>query len=78
MGLAAGGWASWRPELVDIPATYCLDGGVWYRVRQGVRGLLVQDEEGESAAYVLCEPATRYYRVMTRSERMPVFIGERI
>jgi hypothetical protein len=76
--LESGGWAPWRPEPVDIPATYCLDGGVWYRVRQGVRGLLVQDEQGEPAAYVLCEPATRYYRVMTRSERMPVFIGERL
>jgi hypothetical protein len=37
--------------------------------------LLVKDEP---AVYVLCEPATRYYRVMTRSERMPVLIGERI
>jgi hypothetical protein len=39
-------------------------------VRQGVRGLLVRGERGE--------PATRYYRVMTASERMPVFTGEHI
>jgi hypothetical protein len=45
---------------------------------QGVRGLLVRDEKGEPVVYVLCEPATRYYRVMTRSERMPVLIGEHI
>jgi hypothetical protein len=31
---------------------------------------LVRDEKGE--------PATRSDRVMTRSERLPVFIGERI
>jgi hypothetical protein len=67
-----------EPELVDIPATFCLDNGVWYAVRQGVRGLLARDEQGESVAYVLCEPATRYYQVMTRSDRMPVLIGERI
>jgi hypothetical protein len=76
--LEAGGWAPWEPELVDIPATFALEGGVWYAVRQGVRGLLAQDEKGEPVAYVLCEPATRYYHVMTRSERMPVLIAERI
>jgi hypothetical protein len=76
--LDAGGWAPWQPELVDIPATFCLEGGVWFRVRQGVRGLLVHDDQDEPAAYILCEPATRYYRVMTRSDRMPVFIGERL
>jgi hypothetical protein len=76
--LEAGGWAPWNPEPVDVPATYCLENGVWYMVRQGVRGLLVRDEQGAPAVYILCEPATRYYRVMTRSERMPVFIGEHI
>jgi hypothetical protein len=63
---------------VDIPATFGLDGGVWSRIRQGVRGLLVRDERGEPVVYVLCEPASRYYWVMTRSDRMPVLIGERI
>jgi hypothetical protein len=29
-------------------------------------------------AYVICEPASHYYRVMTGMDRMPVFIGERI
>ena len=26
--------------------------------------------------YLLCEPSTRYYRVMTRAEWMPVLVGE--
>jgi hypothetical protein len=47
-------------------------------VTQGVRGLLVPDERGIAVAYVICEPASHYYRVMTRSGRMPVFIDERI
>jgi hypothetical protein len=29
-------------------------------------------------AYMLCEPASHYYQVMTRSPRMPVLIDERI
>jgi hypothetical protein len=45
---------------------------------RGVRGPLMRDEKGEPAVCVLCDPATHYYRVMTRSERMPVFIGEHI
>jgi hypothetical protein len=76
--LEAGGWAPWQPEQVDIPATYCLDGGVWYRVRHGVRALLVRDAQGGPVVYVLCEPSSHYYQVMTRSERMPVLIDERI
>jgi hypothetical protein len=61
-----------------IPATFRLEGGCWCRVRRGVRGLLVRDERGEPAVYMLCEPATRYYRVGTHSECMPVLIGERL
>jgi hypothetical protein len=72
----AGRWAGLRPERVDIPATYCLAGGVWTRLKEGVRGLLVRDRAGEPVVYMLCEPATRYYRVMTRCEWMPVLIGE--
>ena len=65
-----------HPESVDIPATYGLANGVWFRVRQGMRGLLVRTRAGEPVVYVVCEPSTRYYRVMTRAEWMPVLIGE--
>jgi hypothetical protein len=60
-------------ELVEIRASAGYDNGYWYRIRQGVRGLLVGHE-----AFLIVEPATHYYRVMTRMDRMPVLIGERI
>jgi hypothetical protein len=62
---------------VDVPATLGLENGVWFQVRQGVRGLLVRDEGKVARIYLVCEPASYYYRVMTRSEWMPVLIGER-
>ena len=66
----------WR-EPVEIRASAGLDGGIWYRIRQGVRGLLVETPR-EVAAFAIVEPASHYYKVMTRQERMPVLIGERI
>lgn len=74
----AGRWAGWDAEAVDVPATVALDNGVWYAIRQGVRGVLVHDERGVPRVYVVCEPASHYYRVMTRSDWMPLLIGERI
>jgi hypothetical protein len=76
--ILAGGWQGSGAIPVDIPATLGLDRGVWYRVRQGMRGLLVPDERGNAVCYMICEPATHYYRVMTRSDRMPVLIEDRI
>src|SRR5947209_13434288 len=34
----SGGWRGFEPVPVDIPASLGLDRGVWYRVRQGMRG----------------------------------------
>jgi hypothetical protein len=73
-----GGWRGMDAIPVDIPATLALERGVWYRVRQGIRGLLVPDERGAAVAYMICEPSSHYYQVMTRSPRMPVLIEERI
>jgi hypothetical protein len=74
-----GGWGDRRVEPVVIPATMGLDKGVWYRIRQGIRGLAVQDERGCPRVYVLGEPSTRYYQVMTRGSRwMPTLIDEPI
>src|SRR5262249_7919400 len=67
-----------EPILVDFPATIGLERGVWFRIRQGIRGLLVPDERGNAVVYMICEPASHYYQVMTRSTRMPVLIEERI
>jgi hypothetical protein len=74
----AGQWAPWQPELVDIPARLCPERGVWFHVREGMRGLLVADERGVGHIDILTEPASHYYLVMTRSDRMPVLILERI
>jgi hypothetical protein len=50
--------------------------GVWLKTKVGMRGLLVRDQRGKAVVFVVCEPATRYYRVATRSEWMPVLIDE--
>jgi hypothetical protein len=74
----SGWWAGAGAEVVEVPAALGLDNGVWYAVRQGVRGLYVRDEAGVPRVYVICEPASHYYAIMTRSAWMPVLIGERI
>jgi hypothetical protein len=74
----AGYWRGLGAIPVDIPATLGLERGIWYRVRQGMRGLLVPDERGAAVCFMICEPASHYYRIMTRSDRMPLLIDERI
>jgi hypothetical protein len=36
------------------------------------------DERGLAVVYMICEPSEHYYHVMTGSQRMPVFIDQRI
>ena len=43
-----------------------------------MRVVLVPDENGVERVYVIREPSSRYYGIMTRSAWMPVLIGERI
>jgi hypothetical protein len=74
----AGRWADWRAEEVVVPASLCFDNGVWYKVRQGFRSVFVRDERGVARVYPICEPASHYYQVMTRSAWMPALVGERI
>jgi hypothetical protein len=73
-----GKWAELGAEPVVVPASMGLDRGVWYRIREGLRGLVVTDENGLTRVYVVCEPASHYYQVMTRSPWMPCLVGERI
>jgi hypothetical protein len=42
----------------------------------GDAGLLVRDRAEEPVVFLVCEPATRYYQVMTRADWMLVLIGE--
>lgn len=74
----SGRWSALEPEPVTIPASFALAGGVWFKVTVGVKGLVVRNRGGALVVYVVCEPATRYFRVMTRSEFMPVLVGELI
>jgi hypothetical protein len=77
--LADGGWAGTQAVRVDIPASYGLERrGVWFLIEAGIRGILVPDERGAAVCYMICEPASHYYRIMTGSTRMPVFIDQRI
>src|SRR4051794_41331187 len=39
-----GAWADWGGVEVEVPATMGLDGGVWFVIRRGVRGVLVPVE----------------------------------
>lgn len=73
-----GGWQGLDGVVVDIPATLALEKGVWFRVHEGARGLLVPDERGAAVCYMICRPATHYYHVMTRSDRMPLLIDQNI
>ncbi len=74
-----GLWARSGGVFVDIPASYGLEyRGVWYAIEVGIRRLLAPDEYGRAVAYMICEPSSHYYRVMTGAERMPVFIGQTI
>jgi len=74
----SGYWSQCGAEPVDIPAVLGLDNGVWYGSRERMRGVLVPDERGQARVYVICEPSSNYYGIMTRSAWMPVLIGERI
>lgn len=71
--LEAGRWLSRHPIPVDIPATFGCDHGVWYLVREGFRGVIAEEK-----VYLLRQPSSHYYEIMTRNKRMPVMIGEGI
>jgi hypothetical protein len=71
-----GKWSAIAPEPVDIPATYGLMNGVWFRVKQGMKGLLVRSRQGEPVVFMVSEPSTRYFHVMTRADWMPLLIDE--
>lgn len=72
----SGWWKELAPEPVEIPASYGLANGVWFKVKVGMQGLLVHDQRGSPLVFMVCETATRYYRVMTRCEWQPVLIDE--
>src|SRR5262245_49424512 len=54
----SGYWAEAGAEPVVIPATLGVEKGIWFPITQGVRGLMVRDEEGRRVVYMICEPST--------------------
>jgi hypothetical protein len=71
-----GWWSALAPEPVDVLASCGFMNGVWFRVKQGMKGLLVHDQRDKPVVFMLCEPATRYFEIMTRSRWMPCLIDE--
>ncbi len=77
--LEEGLWRHLNPEPVEIPAALGLERGVWFLIPEGmIRGVLVRDRRGRPHVYMLTQPASHYYQIMTRNSRMPVLIGEQI
>lgn len=74
----AGKWQYLRPEAVEIPALFGLERGVWFHIPEGLKGILVHDEARRPHVYLLTQSASHYYQVMTRHDRMPVFVGEQM
>lgn len=74
--MESGWWSQLAPEEVVIPASYGYANGVWFKVKQGMRGLLVHDRQGVPVVFMLTRPATRYCEIMCRADWMPVLVGE--
>lgn len=76
--LEAGKWRWLDPEPVVIPATFGLEKGIWFPIREGVEGVVVRDEAKRPHVYMLTQAASHYYQTMTKHERMPVLVNEQI
>lgn len=74
--LDAGKWRWLRPEQAIIPADFGLEKGVWFHIDQGLRGVVVRDEQENPHIYMLTTGASVYYQNMTRHERMPVLVDQ--
>ena len=71
--IESGLWQELRPRKATIVAAAATDRGRWFHVDEGIQCVVVRNH-----VYMLTEPATHYYRVMTRADRMPMLIGQTI
>ena len=76
--LEAGKWQWLEPQRVEILADFGLEKGVWFQVVQGIHGVVVHDEQERPHVYMLTKPASHYYEMMTKHNRMPVLIEQEI
>ncbi|MEM9354022.1 MAG: hypothetical protein AAGA92_13490 [Planctomycetota bacterium] len=74
--LKAGKWRWLRPEPCVVPADMGHDKGVWFPINEGIRGIMVRDEQQQPHVYMLTADASVYYQNMTRHERMPVLVDQ--
>ena len=76
--LEAGKWKWQQPEEIVIPAQFGLENGIWFSVTEGMKGVVVKDRQQQWHAYLLTQQASVYYANMTKSDRMPVLVGEQM
>jgi hypothetical protein len=76
--IEAGKWRWLKPEPVEIVANYGLEKGVWFHIEQGIRGVVVRDEQKRPRVYMLTTDASHYYATMTKHDRMPVLVEQEI
>ena len=63
----------------SVPSLYAqapLERKVWISIVDGIRGVCVFDEHGIATAFMVMEPSTDYYQIMTKSWVMPKLVGE--
>ncbi|MEQ8210172.1 MAG: hypothetical protein RH917_10095 [Lacipirellulaceae bacterium] len=72
----AGKWKWLHPEPCIIPANFGLEKGVWFHIEEGIRGIVVRDQQKRPHVYMLTQQASVYYENMTRHERMPVLVDQ--
>lgn len=82
--LPYGGWVGedrveagcfYAPEPVVIPAMLGHEGGVWFVINEGVRGVLLNAPG--PVVYMLMRRSTNYYRNMTQqTAMMPVLVNQ--
>lgn len=76
--LQSGAWSHFSPEPAEILGSFGLERGVWFQIPQGIKGVVIHDQRQRPYVYMLLQPASHYYEVMTGYQREPVFIGEQI
>jgi hypothetical protein len=55
--LEAGKWSRWEPKAVQIPADFGRDSGVWFDIREGLEGVVIQEKPGRRRMYSLSRQA---------------------
>lgn len=74
--LKAGKWRWLEPQPIKILASFARTNGVWYQVREGIEGILIYDDLNIPHCFMLTQPSTHYFKIMTGNERMPALINQ--